>query len=54
MKDINVKEEELKSNMGFKLTEINMDEVDELESAIAPGGVGFGCGCGGILGAYCG
>lgn len=38
----------------YELTEVDLSSVEELETAIAPGGVGFGCGCGGWFGAYCG
>lgn len=38
----------------YQMTSFDMDKVEELETAIAPGGFGFGCGCKGIFGAYCG
>lgn len=38
----------------YELTGFNMDKVEELETAIAPGGFGFGCGCKGVFGAFCG
>lgn len=38
----------------YKLNAFDLDAVEELETAIAPGGFGFGCGCNGIFGAYCG
>lgn len=38
----------------YQLSSFSLDKVEELETAIAPGGVGFGCGCKGIFGAYCG
>ncbi len=37
------------------IKEINLKLIEELETAIAPGIIGFGCGCGaGNLGIYCG
>ena len=38
----------------YELTAFNLDKVEELETAIAPGGFGFGCGCKGVFGAFCG
>lgn len=38
----------------FELKEMRLETVEELETAIAPGGFGFGCGCNGWFGAYCG
>lgn len=38
----------------YQMTSFDMDKVEELETAIAPGGFGFGCGCKGIFGAFCG
>lgn len=36
------------------VVEVNLDEIEGLETAVSLGGVGFGCGCGGIFGAFCG
>lgn len=36
------------------LVEISLDEIEGLEDAVSLGGFGFGCGCGGIFGAFCG
>lgn len=45
---------ELQNNDKFTLTECNFDDVEELETAVAPQ-MGFGCGCGSWnLGIYCG
>lgn len=36
------------------VVEVNLDEIEGLETAVSLGGLGFGCGCGGIFGAFCG
>lgn len=36
------------------IVEVNLDEIEGLETAVSLGGFGFGCGCGGIFGAFCG
>ena len=36
------------------VVEVNLDEIEGLETAVSLGGFGFGCGCGGIFGAFCG
>lgn len=38
----------------FELKEMKLDAVEILETAIAPGNIGFGCGCNAWFGAYCG
>jgi hypothetical protein len=44
-----------KSNVQYELNEVDLSSVEELETAIAPGAIGFGCGCRqGNLGIYCG
>lgn len=45
---------ETNEKKNYQMTSFDMDKVEELETAIAPGGFGFGCGCKGIFGAYCG
>lgn len=46
--------EEMVGKTNYQLSAFDLDKVEELETALAPGGVGFGCGCSGIFGAYCG
>ena len=36
------------------IVEVDLDEVEGLETAVSVGGGGFGCGWGGIVGAFCG
>lgn len=39
----------------FEMKEVNLENAEELEMAIAPGIIGFGCGCNvGNLGVFCG
>lgn len=39
----------------YEMKEVDLDAIEELESAIAPGFLGFGCGCNGInFGMWCG
>lgn len=39
----------------LEMKEVKLDGVEELEKAIAPGIIGFGCGCHvGNLGVFCG
>lgn len=47
-------EPKISEDTNYQLKKFNMDKVEELETAIAPGGFGFGCGCKGIFGAFCG
>lgn len=39
----------------FEMKEVDLEGVEELEKAIAPGIIGFGCGCNvGNIGIFCG
>ena len=39
----------------FEMKEVDLEGVEELEKAIAPGIFGFGCGCNvGNIGIFCG
>lgn len=49
-----VKTQEMSEKKNYQMKNFSLDKVEELETAIAPGGFGFGCGCKGIFGAFCG
>ena len=52
---MNEKLTDTKLSQKYEIEEIDLSSVEELETAIAPGGLGIFCGCGGgNFGIWCG
>lgn len=50
-----VKTMEKETDFSLEMNEVNIDNIEELEAAVALGGFGVFCGCGsGNLGIWCG